>query len=142
MARSNRKYFGAKLGVTWYSLTSDQYTGLHGLIIPGTLRDSLYLLATVLEQQTRFRPQQIMTDTHGYSDVVFGLFKLLGLQFSPRLADMDSTRYWRLDREADYGILNEVARHKVSVTRIAQQWARGVASRAPLGPTCYVWPDR
>jgi len=29
-----------------------------------------------------------MTDTAGYSDQVFGLFRLLGYQFSPRLADI------------------------------------------------------
>jgi hypothetical protein len=32
------------------------------------------------------QPQQIMTDTAGYSDLIFGLFWLLGFQFSPRLA--------------------------------------------------------
>ena len=29
-----------------------------------------------------------MTDTGAYSDVVFGLFRLLGYRFSPRLADV------------------------------------------------------
>jgi TnpA family transposase len=33
----------------------------------------------VLEQQTELQPTQIMTDTGPYSDVVFGLFRLLGL---------------------------------------------------------------
>jgi TnpA family transposase len=31
----------------------------------------------VLEQQTELKPTQIMTDTGAYSDVVFGLFRLL-----------------------------------------------------------------
>lgn len=44
----------------------------------GTLRDSQILLAVVLEQQTDLQPTQIMTDTGAYSDVVFGLFRLLG----------------------------------------------------------------
>ena len=42
--------------------------------------DSL-VLAVVLEQQTELRPTQIMTDTGAYSDVVFGLFRLLGYLF-------------------------------------------------------------
>lgn len=46
------------------------------------------LLAVVLEQQTELQPTQIMTDTGAYSDVVFGLFRLLGYHFSPRLADV------------------------------------------------------
>lgn len=65
-------------GVTWYSLLSDQRTGLNAITVPGTLRDSLILLAVVLEQQTELQPTHIMTDTDAYSDVVFGLFRLLG----------------------------------------------------------------
>ena len=33
----------------------DQFTGLNAIVIPGTLRDSLYLLAVVLEQQTELQ---------------------------------------------------------------------------------------
>ncbi|WP_323166841.1 Tn3 family transposase, partial [Pseudomonas bubulae] len=75
-------------GVTWYNLISDQFSGLNAITVPGTLRDSLVLLAVVLEQQTELQPTQIMTDTGAYSDVVFGLFRLLGYHFSPRLADV------------------------------------------------------
>ena len=49
-AGPNPKYFGYELGVTYYNLVSDQYTGLSGIVVPGTLRDSLSLLAIVLEQ--------------------------------------------------------------------------------------------
>ena len=61
--------------------------------MPGTLRDSFILMAAILEQQTDLQPTQIMTDTGAYSDVVFGLFRLLGYRFSPRLADVDGTRF-------------------------------------------------
>jgi TnpA family transposase len=44
-AGPNPKYFGYELGVTYYNLVSDQYTGLNTIIVPGTLRDSLRLLA-------------------------------------------------------------------------------------------------
>jgi TnpA family transposase len=53
-------------GVTYYNFTSDQFTGFHSIVIPGTLRDSLYLLEGLLEQQTSLRPTEVMTDTHGY----------------------------------------------------------------------------
>jgi len=64
------------------------------------LRDSLVLLAVVLEQQTELQPSQIMTDTGAYSDVVFGLFRLLGYRFCPRLADIGGSRFWRAKRPA------------------------------------------
>ena len=33
----NRKYFGSGRGITWYNFVSDQYSGFHGIVIPGTL---------------------------------------------------------------------------------------------------------
>ena len=47
------------------------------------VRDSLVLLALLLEQETELEPMEFMTDTAAYSDAVFGLFWLLGYQFSP-----------------------------------------------------------
>jgi TnpA family transposase len=76
----------------------------------------------VLEQETEFQPSRIMTDTGAYSDVVFGLFRLLGYRFSPRLADIGGARFWRTDREADYGVLNHVSRHRINLDRIIPHW--------------------
>ena len=121
-AGPNPKYFGFGQGVTWYNLMSDQCSGLNAITVPGTLRDSLILLAVVLEQQTELQPTKIMTDTGAYSDVVFGLFRLLGYRFSPRLADIGGTRFWRIDPHADYGELNFIARQCVALTRIEAHW--------------------
>ena len=121
-AGPNPKYFGFGRGVTWYNLLSDQCSGLNAITVPGTLRDSLVLLAVVLEQQTELQPTKIMTDTGAYSDVVFGLFRLLGYRFSPRLADIGGTRFWRIDANADYGELNIIARQRVPLGRIEAHW--------------------
>src|SRR3982074_3205486 len=51
-AGPNPKYFGYEHGVTYYNLMSNQFTGLNAIVVPGTLRDSLFLLALVLEQST------------------------------------------------------------------------------------------
>ena len=86
-AGPNPKYFHTGRGVTYYNFTSDQFTGFHAIVVPGTIRDSLFILEGLLEQETGLRPHEVMSDTAGYSDLVFGLFWLLGYQFSPRLAD-------------------------------------------------------
>src|SRR5262249_43098976 len=113
-AGPNPKYYGQRQGVTYYNLVSDQSTGLHGIPVPGTLRDSLVLLSVLLEQQTELHPTDIMTDSGAYSDVIFGLFRLLGYRFMPRLADLGSLRLWRMERTADYGLLNSLARPPLS----------------------------
>jgi TnpA family transposase len=121
-AGPNPKYFGYERGVTYYNLVSDQFTGLNAIVIPGTLRDSLFLLSVVLEQQTELNPTEIMTDTGAYTDVVFGLFWLLGYRFCPRIADIGGARYWRMDAAADYGTLNGVARNRINTNLIADHW--------------------
>jgi len=118
----NPKYFGMGRGVTYYNFTSDQFSGFHALVIPGTIRDSLFLLEGLLEQTTTLRPHEIMTDTAGYSDLIFGLFGLLGYQFSPRLADIGESRFWRMDVDADYGVLNGLARQRIRTDLIRRHW--------------------
>ena len=121
-ARPNKKYFRNERGITYYNFTSDQFSGFHGIVIPGTLRDSMYILDGLLEQQSSLNPLEIMSDTAGVSDVVFGLFWLLGYQFSPRLADIGESRFWRMDKTADYGPLNSLARHRINQPLISRNW--------------------
>ncbi|HGC5241238.1 TPA: Tn3 family transposase, partial [Escherichia coli] len=118
----NRKYFGSGRGITWYNFVSDQYSGFHGIVIPGTLRDSIFVLEGLLEQQTGLNPVEIMTDTAGTSDIIFGLFWLLGYQFSPRLADAGEAVFWRADKAANYGALDELARGCVDLSKIESHW--------------------
>ena len=99
-------------------------------MVPGTLRDSLFLHAVVLEQQTELTPTEIMTDTGAYTDVVFGLFWLLGYRFSPRIAYIGGARYWRIDQAADYALV--MASAGIASTRI---------SFGRTGTISCVWPD-
>jgi TnpA family transposase len=121
-AGPNPKYFGAGRGITYYNLVSDQFTGLNAVVVPGTLRDSLLILGLLLDQETELEPAEIMTDTAAYADSVFGLFWLLGYQFSPRLADIGGARLWRIDRDADYGPLDDLARHRIDTGLIERHW--------------------
>jgi hypothetical protein len=100
----------------------DQFIGLNGITVPGTLRDSLVLLSVVLEQQTELQPTEIMTDTGAYTDTMFGIFHFLGYQFSPRLADIGGSRFWRVDQKANYGALNALAAQRINTTLIAEHW--------------------
>ena len=119
-AGPNPTYFGGGRGVTWYHLMSNQFSGLHAMTVPGTLRDSLVLLAVVLEQQTEITSHPDHDRHRRLQRLIFGLFRLLGYRFSPRLADVAGTRFWRIDARADYGDLNSLARHKINLPLIAQ----------------------
>jgi TnpA family transposase len=115
-AGPNPRYFDTGRGVTWLNYMSDQFAGLHAIVVPGTLRDSLVALDGLLELQPPGAggPTMIITDQASYSDQVFGLYWLLGYQFSPRPAALPDQRFWRLDRDADYGPLNGLARNRIN----------------------------
>jgi len=121
-AGPNPKYFGTGRGLTLINYVSDQFSGFKNIVVAGTLRDSLVVLAGLLNQETKLRPKELMTDTASYSDVIFGLFHLLGYQFSPRLADLGKMRFWRMDPSADYGTLNGLARHRIDTNLITENW--------------------
>lgn len=56
------------------------------------------------------------------SDMIFGLIGLLGYQFSPRLADIGDVKFWRINRDADYGALNNLSRHRINKDIIIRYW--------------------
>lgn len=118
----NKKYYGPKRGLTYYNFISDQSTGFHGIVITGTLRDSLYLLDGMQDQQTSLDIKEIMTDTAGASEIIFALFWLLGYQFSPRIADVGGARFWRINPKADYGSLNDISNHKINENSMRKHW--------------------
>jgi TnpA family transposase len=98
------------------------------MVVPGTPRDSLYILDVLLNLDAGPRPDVVTTDTGSYSDMVHGVFAMLGYRFSPRYADLSDQWLWRADlpdREglpdgvvlspeqeqiADYGPLEAIAR--------------------------------
>jgi TnpA family transposase len=121
-AGPNPKYFDVRRGVTYFNYGSDQFTNFHSIVIPGTMRDSLFILSGLLEQETDLRPKELISDNAGYSDLVFGLFRVLGYQFSPRIADLGDARLWRFDRDANYGRLDGIARNYINPGLIAPKW--------------------
>jgi TnpA family transposase len=122
-AGPNPRYFGLRhRGATWLNVINDRVMGIAGVVVPGTLRDSLFILDAILNRDGGPRPEVVITDTASYSDIVFGLFAICGYQFSPRIADISDSRMWRIDTTAGYGALDEVARHTIRVDRIRAHW--------------------
>lgn len=137
-AAASQRYFGRQRGITWYHWMIDQQMDIHGIAVTGALKDAPYLLDGLLEQETHHRPTELITDTGGYSDIVFGFFRLLGYWFSPRLADLGDARFWRMNRKTDYGILNGLAPgphalgHAPSPLKVGQGILHGIGGRSKL----------
>lgn len=125
-AGPNPKYFGRGRGLTWFNAVNDQVAGIGATVVPGTVRDSLYVLDTILNLDGGPRPEMITSDTASYSDMVFGIFSLLGYRFSPRIASLSDQRLWRATMpdtaDSDYGPLNDVARNRINLSKISAHW--------------------
>jgi TnpA family transposase len=121
-AGPNPRYFGLRRGATWLNAVNDRFAGLGGIVIPGAVRDSLHILDLALNLEGDLRPELVVTDTASYSDIVFGLFRLLGYQFAPRIADLADTRFWRIDAQAEYGPLNAIAHSRIDLSCISVCW--------------------
>jgi TnpA family transposase len=75
------RYYGYGRGLTHYTWTSDQHALYGGKPIPSTERDATYVLDEILDNETELPIDQHTTDTAGYSELLFSLFDLVGLQF-------------------------------------------------------------
>jgi TnpA family transposase len=96
-ARTLRRYFGYRRGVTFYTWTSDQFSLYGGKAIASTVRDATYVLDEILANETELPILEHSTDTSGYTEIIFALFDLLGLTFTPRIKDLASQQLYRTE---------------------------------------------
>jgi len=77
-------------------------------------------------------PIRATSDTHGFTEHLFGLCALLGIAFMPRLKDLPDQVLSRIDRDADYGALQPLLRARINVELILEQWDQLVRLAASL----------
>ena len=117
------KYFGYGRGITFYTWTSDQYAQYGTKVISSTVRDATYVLDEILDNETELNILEHTTDTAGYTDLVFALFDLLGMRFSPRIRDIGDQQLYRLvDDNALYPNLDFRLTGRINLDRIQPRW--------------------
>ena len=115
MAKPNRKHFGPKRGITFLNMINDQAFGTGHKIVAGTDRDCLNAIDLFFSPGAANLPEVLVTDTGSYSDLIFGIASLLGVDYRPALADLPDQKGWRPGDGADYGSLNTFARGKLDL---------------------------
>jgi TnpA family transposase len=122
LATALPRYFGYGKGVTFYTWTSDQFSQYGTKVIPATVRDATYVLDEILDNETELPIVEHTTDTAGYTEIVFALFDLLGLQFSPRLRDLGDQHLYRIDRNKKYKHIKFRLKGRINADRILRRW--------------------
>jgi TnpA family transposase len=92
-------------------------------VISSTIRDGTYVLDEILNNETDLTVLEHTTDTAGYTDLVFALFDLLGMQFSPRLRDLGDRQLYKLKTDATiYPLLDARLTGRIDLTRLLEGW--------------------
>ncbi|MGH9763683.1 MAG: Tn3 family transposase, partial [Blastocatellia bacterium] len=116
------RYFGYGRGLTYYTWTSDQYSQFGTKVIPATMRDATVVLDEILDNETELPLFEHSTDTSGYTEIVFALFDLLGLQFAPRIRDLGVQRLYRFDKHTSYGQVDALLKGRLNADLILNHW--------------------
>jgi TnpA family transposase len=127
------RYFGYyERAITLYTHTSDQYSVFGTRAISCSAREALYVLDGLLENDTILRPHEHSTDTHGFTEQLFGLCYLLGYSFMPRLRDLADQQLYRVDPESPPESLRPLLRAGLDLSLLGEQWDRLVRVAASL----------
>ena len=78
------KYFGQGQGVSAYTFVDERHFLWHSLMISASDRESAYVIDGLMHNDV-VKSDIHSTDTHGYTEVIFGLTHLLGFSFAPRI---------------------------------------------------------
>ena len=127
------RYFGYyDRAISVYTHVSDEFSVFSTQAISCSEREALYVLEGLLENDTVLRHLEHTTDTHGYTEHLFGLCFLLSFSFMPRIADLSDQQLYKMDRQASYGTLNPLFRGTVDVSLLEEQWDQLVRVAASI----------
>jgi len=90
------------------------------------------VLDGLLENDTILRPREHFTDTHGFTEQLFGLCYLLGYSFMPRLRDLADQQLYRVGPEIAPESLRPLLRAGLDLGLLAEQWDQLVRVAASL----------
>ncbi len=111
----------------FYSLVADNYAPFYSRPIECTDRDAPFVLDGVLYHESDLDLEEHYTDTHGYTEINFAVFGMVGMRFCPRIHSLHRQRIYCADPDRDHGVLEPVlkrGRRAVNIRVIAEQWDR------------------
>ena len=104
----------------FYSFIADNYAPFYSTLIECTDRDAAYVLDGLLYNESDLPLEEHYTDTHGYTEVNFAAFAMLGKRFCPRIRGVHHQRIYRIDPNREYGVLQPLVNR--SDRTIHQEW--------------------
>ena len=123
-------YYDKAIGV--YTHTSDQFSVYSTHAISCAPRESLYVIDGLLDNNTVLSIKEHTTDTEGYTEHMFALCFLLGIQFMPRIKDLKKQQLYHIDKGSSYGAFDALLNKTISLNAISDQWDQMIRTAASL----------
>jgi TnpA family transposase len=111
----------------FYSFVADNYAPFYSDIIECTDRDAPHVIDGLLYNESDLPLEEHCTDTHGYTEINFAAFAMLGRHFAPRIRGLHKQRIYRIDTAMDYGPLTPLVGRwdrTIHLDWICEQWDR------------------
>ena len=83
-ARYSYKYFGSGKGISVNSFIDDRNMIFHTNVLSSSDRESMYLIDGLVHQSV-VKSKWHTTDTEGFTEVIFAVTNLMGIEYAPRI---------------------------------------------------------
>ncbi len=93
IASRSFKYFEQGQGVSAYTFVDERHLLWHSTVISASDRESAYVIDGLMHNDV-VKSDIHSTDTHGYSEAIFGLTYMLGFSFAPRLKGLKNMQLY------------------------------------------------
>lgn len=95
------KYFGQGKGVSAYTFIDERHFLFHSTIISAPEKETAYVLDGLLHNEV-VKSDLHSTDTGGYSEILFGVMRLLGFSYAPRIKNCGTQQRYSFRRRQEY----------------------------------------
>jgi len=117
------KYLGKDKGVSVYSFIDECHRLFYSTVINSAEREAAYVIDGLMHNDV-VQSDIHSTDTHGYSEMIFGVTHLLGISFAPRIKNFKKQQLYSFESPS---ALKELGYHvlpvgSINLKLISEQW--------------------
>lgn len=116
------KYFGKDKGIVMYCFIDNLHRQFYATAISAGERESCYVIDGILYNEV-IETELHSTDTHGYTELVFAVTYLLGIDFAPRIAKFEEHQLFSMEGIIIPDLDNyDFNVKEINTRNIEQQW--------------------
>ena len=117
------KYFGKDQGVSVYTFLDHSHRLFYSTVINPTEREAAYVIDGLMHNDV-VKSDIHSTDTHGYSEIIFGTSHLLGVSFAPRIKNFKDQQLYGFESQSYYKDkgYKVFPKRKINIQQIEKSW--------------------